>query len=148
MASFKITKGIAAAGWQAAIGDALRGAGNAAAVLMLAPQSEGFRQSALGMFRIRVAIRLVTLERREHGTPTGRCSRGHWVALDKAPRPSGAREWSKLANFWGWFATEHSAGRHPYCWESDLGKNFNRCKTKVHANAATPTQCPGANPGR
>ncbi len=148
MAGMKITKGIAAAGWIAGVGDALRGAGKALGILMLDPRSEGYHGGASGMFRIRVGARVTTLECRAHGTPTGRCSRGRWEALDKGATPANAREWAKLANFWGWFAAEYAAGRHPYSWADDAGKSHNRCHTKAHANALTPTLAAGAAPGR
>jgi len=138
--TFKLTRGILAAGWLLGVGDALRSAGAAVAVLMLHPATEHRATTHRGLFRIKVGVRVSVLEHRAHGTPTGRCSCGHWVRLDSAPTPRGAAAWSKLARFWQWYAHEIAEGRTPeYSWGDDLSKDRSRCHTRrLRSNEPQP----------
>lgn len=120
-------------------GDALRGAGNYEAVLMLHPGCREFQTPATGLFRVIVGKRVCRLEKRVHATPTGRCSRGRWERLQSCETPKRAREWGKLARFWRWYALEVSSGIDPfYSWEDDNGKNFNLCHTRSDRDAPSP----------
>lgn len=128
---FRVTRGAAAAGWVPGVGDALRGAGGAGVAMLLTSPSAP-------MFRMRVGKRTTVLEVRRHDA--SRCTRGRWERLDDADTPRRAAGWGKLGRFWRHFADEVAEGREPpYCWREDRGKDWNRCHTRSHRNAADPT---------
>lgn len=133
MAAFRITSGIAAAGWMQGLGDTLRASGKAS-VLMLAPEI------GKPLTRIRILKTVAHLDVRVH-TST-RCTRGTWLKLDSTNvKGYSARKWAKLAEFWAWridAALEADAATR-WDWASDSGKDKNRCGSKANANAVNPT---------
>ncbi len=129
--AFKITKGIAAAGWMPGLGDTLRASGKALAILMLAP--------TIGkpLARIRVNKRTANLEIRVH--TSSRCTRGSWLKLDSESTAGfKARDWAKLTKFWAYRVTEIERAGGIWNWADDLGKDRNRCETTANCNMTEP----------
>jgi hypothetical protein len=139
---FKLTKAAAVAGWALGVGDSLRAAGKALAIIMLVPGQVPHLRAAAPLFRMRVGKRMTHFEVRAHDA--SRCTRGRWQGIDKAPTPTSAREWGKLAKFWAWAAAEYDAGRPDFCWTTDRNKDQNRCHSKAHANHLKPLAIAGS----
>lgn len=157
----RIGKGFIAAGFVAVTGgDAAIALGSALLAFLYRPETALSGSGsprvpttcpALPMLRVRVGSRVTVLERRAHGTPTGRCSRGHWERIDVADTPRNAGEWGKLGRFWAWRiveSVETLGPRAPWNWADDKGKNRNLCGTPATSNIHHPTIAGGQGKGR
>jgi hypothetical protein len=131
MATLKASKGFFAAGWKLALPGATPNVGASLGVFVFEPRTS-FGNTPLPTYRIRVGKRKVILERRDHGTPTGRCSVGRWTRVDDAPTPRKAGDWTRLGKFWNWLIEENVAALLPdYSWTADKGKDPNRCRPPI-----------------
>jgi hypothetical protein len=119
----KTSKAFHTAGWARVGGTMLKSMGSA----LIAYVFTG--AATLGTWRIRIGSRVSVLERRAHGTPTGRCSRGHWERMDDAPTPQRAAEWSKLGKFWAFAVETH--GTTPGPWQTHFSGDVQRCATRA-----------------
>lgn len=128
---------LAAAGFVPAAGDAARNLGSALGAALY--RGEGVRATV----RLVVGVRLSRLERREHGTATGRCSVGHWVRIAEFPSPAAfnRRGWATLARR----ALAAMREAFPAAGGSFAGVvgyvrgDANRCRTRTGFNATEPT---------
>ena len=141
----RVSKGFQAAGWAASFaGDVSRNMGSALAAFVFMPP-EGFPRVRT-LWRVRLGKRLAILERRRHGTPTGRCSAGHWERIDTADTPTKARAWTGLGRFWAYRILESidpdAALR--WDWRSLRSRDRNRCGTRADANSKHPTLAGGS----
>lgn len=151
MAKLRIGKDFLDAGFVPVTGgDAALAMGSALLVFLYRPFGDGAFVNALPMLRVRVGKRVTILEKRAHGTPTGRCSRGHWERVDDAPTPQLAADWRQLGRFWSWRICESVNLGTPSAWDwsKDHGKDRNRCGTQANSNALAPTLVGGQGRGR
>lgn len=141
----KVSKGFKVAGWaESFAGDASRNMGSALAAFIFMPP-EGFPRVRT-LWRIRLGKRSAILERRTHGTPTGRCSVGRWQRIDTARTPTNARAWTGLGRFWAFRILESVDPVAAETWEwRTLGSaDRNRCGTRSDANSHHATLAGGS----
>lgn len=136
---------LAAAGWVPAVGDAARNLGSAlGAMLYRGPDVRA-------TVRLVVGVKLSRLEYRAHGTPTGRCSSGHWVMLAQFPSPAAfnRRGWATLARRVMRALGDARLGSPGlFSGVCDYARgDANRCGTRANASALEPTAA-GGSPGR
>ena len=131
----KLCNAALAAGWRHAVGDALRDARGASAILMLAPPAQRY-STAPPLFRIRIATRVAYFEVRAHDA--SRCTRGRWQTLDKDSAPRGAVSLGRLCKWYAQQAAEYIARRDAYRWAEDPSRDPNRCATRAHFDALSP----------
>lgn len=129
----KTSKAFLASGWAIVKGgDAIRAMGSALASFLFVGSHGGSgmdRASRLGTWRITVGKRISKIQARRHGTPTGRCSRGHWVTEWSGDTPQGAAEWNQFGPFASWFVGASPEERKAYVWTDNPLGDPNRCQT-------------------
>jgi len=93
-----------------------------------------------GTYRLRVGVTFAALEKRAHGTPTRRCSAGHWASVARYSR--GLSFAAILRRAVAALADASGAGAAAGTFQGVVGYargGAGGCHTLAHSNAATPT---------
>jgi len=135
MLTLRETRAAAAAGFIPARGTVALAAGRGDAVLFLASVP-----AQRGTYRLRVGVTFAALEKRAHGTPTRRCSAGHW---ERVARYSRSLSFAVIVRRAAAAALEASgAGAAVGGFLGVVGYargGSEGCHTLAHSNSATPT---------
>lgn len=89
-------------------------------------------------WRIRIGARVTVLERRAHGTPTGRASAGHWQRVCDTPTPKTAAQWSHVGKAFRTLALEWASDPAP--WDTRQQGDANRCDMRADSNSLDPRE--------
>jgi hypothetical protein len=124
----KFSKRFLNSGWAPVLGgDAARSLGSATLAFFY------MGAAILGTWRIVTGKRITRIERREHGTPTGRCSCGHWIVEWKGASPVTLREWGTFGDFAAWFVEASPDERATWTWTDYPRGDLNYCPEKAIA---------------
>jgi hypothetical protein len=105
-----------------------------------------FSEAAHGTFRLRFGPRLTALEARTHGTPTGRCSGGHWVRLAAFETPTTARTMGRILDrCFAMLAETRCVPVSSFTSGIDYAPgDVNRCRSRANFDAPAPTAGSGS----
>ena len=125
----------AAAGFIPASGTIAASAGRGDVVLFLASMP-----AQRGTYRLRVGVTFAALEKRAHGTPTRRCSAGHWVGVARFAR---SLSFAAIVRRAAAAALDASgAGAAAGSFQGVVGYapgGSSGCHTRAHSDASQPT---------